>query len=86
MDLDSVREDLLVAGVAAGGAVGLTLALELLADVSVPFWLEAAPLGVYFAYLFTRKGGPYGPYDTVRNWALLAAMVALAAAAYALLV
>ncbi|WP_313695310.1 hypothetical protein [Halorarum halobium] len=84
MDLESVREDLLVAGAAAGSAVAMTLVLELGANVAVSFPLRASPLVVYFAYLFTRKGGPYGSFDTARNWAVLALVVAVAAGAYAL--
>jgi len=25
-------------------------------------------------YLFSRKGGPYGAFDTARNWAIAAAL------------
>lgn len=86
MALESVRDDLLVAGVAAVCAVTLTLSLELLVDVSVSVWLKSTPLAVYFAYLFSRKGGPYGPLDTAHNWAVLAVAVTVVAGAYALLV
>ena len=85
MRYDSVREDLLVAGVAAACAVGLTAALVVLVGVAVPFWLRAAPLLVYAVYLFTRKGGPYGRFDTPRNWAALTVVVTLVAAAVAVL-
>ncbi|QLG26951.1 hypothetical protein HUG10_05080 [Halorarum halophilum] len=84
MALESVRDDLLVAGVAAACAVTLTLSLELLANVSVSVWLHSTPLAVYFAYLFSRKGGPYGPLDTAQNWAVLAVAVTVVAGAYAL--
>ena len=83
MELDSVRDDLLVAGVAAGCAVALTVTLVVVAHVAVPVWLRAAPIVVYFAYLFSRKGGPYGSFDTPRNWAALTVAVTLLAAALA---
>jgi hypothetical protein len=33
---------------------------------------------VYALYLFSRKGGPYGAFDTARNWAAAAAVVGAA--------
>ncbi|WP_435064923.1 hypothetical protein [Halobaculum sp. EA56] len=83
MDLSDAREDLAVAGAAALGAVALTVGLDLLAGVPVPLAARVAPLVVYFAYLFTRKGGPYGSFDTPRNWTVLVVVVTLAAGAYA---
>ena len=85
MEFDSVRDDLLVAGVAAACAVGLTLSLVVVGGVAVPLPLRTAPLAVYFAYLFSRKGGPYGSVDTPRNWAVLTVLVTIGAAGYAIL-
>ncbi|WP_435130219.1 hypothetical protein [Halobaculum sp. D14] len=82
MDFDSARDDLLVAGVAAACALALTFGVDVLAGVTVPTLFRAAPLGVYFLYLFSRKGGPYGPLDTTRNWVVLTVAVTVAAAAY----
>ncbi len=79
MDIpESVRSDLTVAAAAAGAALLLTLALELVTARSIGLLPRTAPLFVYFAYAFTRKGGPYTSLDTPRNWALLAAGVAVA--------
>ncbi|SHH26824.1 hypothetical protein [Halobaculum gomorrense] len=83
MDLSDAREDLLVAAAAALGAVGLTVVLDLLAGVPVSTPVRVAPLAVYFAYLFTRKGGPYGSFDTPRNWTAFVVVVTVAAAGYA---
>lgn len=84
MDLSDAREDLGVAAAAALGAVALTVGLDLIAGVPVSTPARVAPLVVYFAYLFTRKGGPYGSFDTPRNWAVLVVVVTVAAAGYAL--
>ncbi|MFC7137086.1 hypothetical protein [Halobaculum litoreum] len=86
MDLDDAREDLTVAGAAAAGALVLTVGVDLLVGIAVSTPLRLAPLVVYFAYLFSRKGGPYGAVDTARNWIVLVVLVTLAAAAYAAVV
>ncbi|GAA0220065.1 hypothetical protein [Halobaculum roseum] len=83
MDLSDAREDLAVAGAAALGAVVLTVGLDLLGGVAVSTPARVAPLVVYFAYLFTRKGGPYASFDTPRNWTALVVAVTVAAGAYA---
>ncbi|WP_348609129.1 hypothetical protein [Halobaculum rarum] len=83
MDLSDAREDLAVAAAAALGALALTLGLDFLGGVSVSTPARLAPVVVYFAYLFTRKGGPYGSFDTPRNWTVLVVVVTVAAAGYA---
>ena len=80
MDLDRAREDLLVAGVAAGCAVALTLGFEYGLAVSMPLQYRLTPLLVYVLYVFTRKGGPYGRYDTPETWAALAILVSVVTA------
>jgi hypothetical protein len=84
MDLSDARQDLGVAAAAALGAVALTVGLDLLGGVAVSTPARVAPLVVYFAYLFTRKGGPYGSLDTPRNWTVLVVVVTVAAGGYAI--
>ncbi|MFC6785903.1 hypothetical protein [Halobaculum halobium] len=83
MDLSDAREDLAVAGAAAVGAIALTLGLDLIAGIPVSTPARIAPVVVYFAYLFTRKGGPYGSFDTPRTWTILVVAVTVAAGGYA---
>lgn len=80
MEIDRAREDVLVAGTAAGTTVALALASRF-ASPEIGVVGTLAPVFVYFAYLFTRKGGPYGAWDTARNWAVLAVLVGLVALA-----
>lgn len=84
MDLSDARQDLGVAAAAALGAVALTVGLDLLGGVAVPTPARVAPLVVYFAYVFTRKGGPYSSFDTPRNWTVLVVVVTVAAGGYAI--
>lgn len=84
MDLDRAREDVFVAAVAALGTVAVTLAVRFGGLADPGLLLRLAPLFVYFLYLFTRSALPDLPYDIARNWALAAALVALAALGYAL--
>ncbi|MFC7070300.1 hypothetical protein [Halobaculum lipolyticum] len=86
MDLDDARDDLVVAGTAAAGALLLTVGVDLLAGIAVSTPLRLTPLVVYFAYLFSRKGGPYGALDTPRNWTVLVAVVTVATSLYAAIV
>jgi ABC-type branched-subunit amino acid transport system permease subunit len=86
MEIERAREDLVVA--ASAGATTVALALlsggaGLLDLSTVP---TLAPLAVYAAYLFSRKGGPYGSLDRPRNWAAVAVLAGgLVAVASALL-
>jgi len=82
MDLSDARTDLTVAVAAALGAVALTVGLDLLGGIHVPTPARLVPVGVYFAYLFTRKGGPYASVDTPRAWTALVVVATVAAAAY----
>lgn len=50
-----VRDDLIVAGVAAGCTVGLALLLEFALGGAGGTLIRMAPIGVYFLYLFTRR-------------------------------
>jgi hypothetical protein len=85
MDLDSAREDLWVAGGAAGTAVLVTVLTELLLQIDASLFVRAVPLYVYFLYSFTRKGGPYTRFDTTRNWTILTVLSGVGVLAYVLL-
>lgn len=84
MDLDRARDDLLVAGTAAGCAIALTLGFEFGLATSLPLGYRLTPLLVYVAYAITRKGGPYWRYDTPNAWSLLTLVVAVGTALVAL--
>ncbi len=72
MEIARAREDLLVAASAGVTTVALAVASSAVATVTVGTIPALAPIAVYLVYLFSRKGGPYGPWDTPRNWALAA--------------
>ena len=72
MDLESAREDTVVAVAAAGTAVAVTAVTELVLGLDTPLVVRAVPLFVYLFYRLTRKGGPYGSLDTPATWAVLA--------------
>ncbi len=75
MEIARAREDLLVAASAGLTTVVLAVVSSVVTAVTVGTLPALAPIAVYLAYLFSRKGGPYGPWDTSRNWALVAAAV-----------
>ncbi|RAW44852.1 hypothetical protein DQW50_11830 [Halorubrum sp. 48-1-W] len=75
MEIERAREDVLVATSAAVTTVLVAVISSLVSGVAVGTLPALAPLAVYFVYLFTRKGGPYGSLDTPRNWAALAVAV-----------
>jgi hypothetical protein len=85
MEIERAREDALVAAVAGATTVAIALLSSFTGAVSVATLPTLAPLAVYALYLFSRKGGPYGAFDTARNWAVAAvaagAVVVLASAA-----
>jgi hypothetical protein len=59
MDLpESVRDDLVVALVAAACTVGLTLSLRFGAGVRPPLLPRLSPMVPYFGYLFSKRSGP----------------------------
>ena len=72
MEIARAREDLLVAASAGVTTVALAVASSAVATVTVGTIPALAPIAVYLAYLFSRKGGPYGAWDVPRNWALAA--------------
>ena len=74
MEIERAREDALVAGVAGATTVAVALLSSFTAVASVATLPTLTPLAVYALYLFSRKGGPYGTYDTARNWAVAAAL------------
>ena len=85
MEIERAREDALVAAVGGATTVAIALLSSFTGLMSVATLPTLAPLAVYALYLFSRKGGPYGAFDTARNWAVAAAatgaIVVLAAVA-----
>ena len=72
MEIERAREDAVVAAGAGGTTVTVALLSDVAGVVDVATLPTLAPLAVYAAYLFSRKGGPYGDFDTPRNWVLAA--------------
>jgi len=70
MGIERAREDAIVAAGAGGATIAVALLSGLTGVVEVATLPTLLPLAVYAAYLFSRKGGPYGAVDTPRNWAL----------------
>ena len=77
------RSDLVVAGVAAGCTVALSLVLELGFGGEAPMLPRLAPLAVYFVYLFTGRTPLSAVGPAVWNGAT--ALVTLATLAYLIL-
>lgn len=75
MEIERAREDVIVAGAAAGTTIGVAVLSAVVAAVDVGAFATLSPVLVYFAYLFTRKGGPYGSWDVPRNWAVASVLV-----------
>jgi hypothetical protein len=75
-------DDVVVAAAAAGGTVVLAVLTGYVLERPGATVQSFAPLSTYFAYLFTRRGAPHGPFDTARNWALLAGAVTVAVAVF----
>ena len=75
MEFERARDDLLVAASAGATTVAVALLSGVAGVVEVGTLPTLAPIAVYAAYLFSRKGGPYGPLDEPRNWAIAAALV-----------
>ncbi len=71
MDLESAREDTIVAVAAAVTAVAITVVTELVLELDTPLVVRAVPLFVYLLYRLTRNGGPYGSFDTPSTWAVV---------------
>ncbi|MFC5134931.1 MULTISPECIES: hypothetical protein [Haloferacaceae] len=72
MEIERAREDLVVAAAAGAATIVVAVLSSVVSGIAVGTLPSLAPLGVYAAYLFSRKGGPYGPGDTPRNWAAAA--------------
>ena len=72
MEIERAREDAVVAASAGGTTITIALLSGIVGIVDVDALPTLIPLTVYAVYLFSRKGGPYGVYDTTRNWALTA--------------
>jgi len=75
MEFERARDDLVVAASAGATTVAVALLSGVAGVVEVGTLPTLAPIAVYAAYLFSRKGGPYGPLDEPRNWAIAAALV-----------
>jgi len=77
MEIERARGDLLVAASAGGATIVLAIVSSVVGSVAIGRLPTLVPLGVYLAYLFSRKGGPYGAGDTPRNWAAAAILAGL---------
>ncbi|GAB7090144.1 hypothetical protein JCM18237_04150 [Halorubrum luteum] len=84
MEIERAREDVLVAGAAAATTVAVAALSGVTVAVDVGPLATLSPVVVYFAYLFTRKGGPYGPWDNPRNWAIGAVLIGVVVLAVAI--
>lgn len=78
MELERAREDAAVAASAGATTIALALLSDVAGVVEIATLPTLAPLAVYAAYLFSRKGGPYGSFDRPRNWAIAAVGVGIA--------
>lgn len=77
MELERAREDVLVAASAGATTIALALLSGVVDVINLAPLPTLAPLAVYAAYLFSRKGGPYGSIDHPRNWAIAAVVVGI---------
>jgi hypothetical protein len=75
MEIERARDDLVVAASAGGTTIAVALLSGVAGVVDVPTLPTLAPLVVYAIYPFSRKGGPYGSLDRLRNWASAAVLV-----------
>ncbi|OYR39045.1 hypothetical protein DJ82_11460 [Halorubrum sp. Ib24] len=80
MEIERARDDLVVAASAGATTVAVAVLSGVAGVVEVGTLPTLAPIAVYAAYLFSRKGGPYGPLDEPRNWAVAAALVGVVVA------
>ncbi|TQQ79220.1 hypothetical protein EGH24_11330 [Halonotius terrestris] len=78
MDTDRFRQDVIVATAAAGSTVALSLIFEFGLEIEPSFFLQAAPLGVYFLHVFGHSFLP-DSVDRPRYWVGLALAVAVVA-------
>ncbi|WP_280586280.1 hypothetical protein [Halorubrum sp. Boch-26] len=75
MEIERARDDIVVAASAGATTIAIALLSGVANVVDVATLPTLAPIAVYAVYLFSRKGGPYGPRDDPRNWAVAAAVV-----------
>ncbi|MFB6081060.1 MAG: hypothetical protein ABEJ81_08690 [Haloferacaceae archaeon] len=73
-----VRGDLLVAGVAAGASVAITIGTRVVLGVQVGLLAPLAPLAVYPLYLLLGRGNTGSVLEDPRLWAGAAVLVAVA--------
>lgn len=83
MGIERARSEVVVAAGAGGTTVAIAVISSVIAGVSVDAFPSVAPLLVYAAYMFSRKGGPYGSWDRPRNWAAAAVVVGVVVLAVA---
>jgi len=84
MDTESVRTDLGVAAAAAGSTVALAIAFAVALPTEPDFYLQAAPLSVYFVYVFAHRKLP-DSVDQPATWSGLAVAAAVGAFGLAVL-
>ena len=78
MDAESVRTDLVVAAAAAGSTVVLVIAFAVALPTEPGFYLQSAPLSVYFVYILIHRKLP-DSVDQPASWAGLAMIAAIVA-------
>ena len=84
MQIDRARSDLVVAVAAVATTISIAVLSSVTSVVAVGQLPSVAPIGVYAAYLFSRKGGPYSAFDTTRNWAIATVLVGVLVLALAI--
>ncbi|ERH01106.1 MAG: hypothetical protein J07HN6_02738 [Halonotius sp. J07HN6] len=84
MDTDSFRREVVVASAAAGATVALSLVFEFVLAVTPSFYLQVAPLSVYFLYLFGHGRLP-DRVDQPPTWVGVAVAVAVVSLAVGVL-
>lgn len=78
MEIERARDDLVVAASAGATTIAVALLSGAAGVVEAGTLPTLAPLAVYAVYLLSRKGGPYGPLDEPRNWAVAAVLAGVA--------
>jgi len=84
MDTESFRAEVVVASAAAGTTVALSLVFEFVLAVTPSFYLQAAPLSVYFLYLFGHGRLP-DRVDRRTTWIGLVVAIAVVSLAVGML-
>ena len=78
---ESVRDDLVVALVAAACTIALTLSLRYGFGLRPTLLPRLSPMVPYFGYLFSKRSGPLSTIPT-RSWIALTVAVTLGTFAY----